>query len=87
LILAVVAHSAAIRYNDGANGVLWAIWGRFSRLRLVRADRMYARPVDRVWRGRPARPIYFEVVKRVGPGFKMLQGRWHAERTFDRPGR
>jgi putative transposase len=78
----VVVHPADIQDYDGAKLVFEAIRGRFSRLRLVRADGIYARLVDWVWRWRPARPIRLEVVKRVGPGFRVLRGRWRVERTF-----
>jgi putative transposase len=78
----VVVHSAAVQDYDGAKLVFEAIRGRFSRLKLVRADGMYARLVEWVWRWRPARPIRLEVVKRTGPGFQVLRGRWRVERTF-----
>jgi putative transposase len=78
----VVVHAADVQDYDGAKLVFEAIRGRFSRLRLVRADGMYARLVGWVWRWRPACPIRLEVVKRIGRGFKVLRGRWRVERTF-----
>jgi putative transposase len=62
--------------------VFEAIRGRFGRLKLVWADGMYKPMVGRVARWRPARPIRLEIVKRDGPGFKVLKRRWVVERTI-----
>jgi putative transposase len=82
LILAVVVHAANIQDYDGAKLVLEAIRGRFSRLKLVWADGIYQHVVDWVARGRPARPLRLELVKREEPGFKLLPRRWVVEWTF-----
>jgi putative transposase len=62
--------------------VFEAIRGRFGRLKLVWADGMYKPMVGWVARWRPARPIRLEIVKRDGPGFKVLKRRWVVERTI-----
>lgn len=78
----MVVHAADVQDYDGLKRVFEAIRGRFSRLKLVWADGMYRRMVGWVSRFRPARPIRLEVVKRDGPGFKVLKRRWVVERTF-----
>jgi putative transposase len=80
--LAVVVHTADVQDYDGLKLVFEAIRGRFSRLKLVWADGMYERMTGWVARFRAARPIRLEVVKRDGPGFKVLKRRWVVERTF-----
>jgi putative transposase len=82
LILAVVVHTADIQDYDGLKLVFEAIRGRFSRLKRVWADGMYQRMVGWVARWRPSNPIRLEVVKREGPGFKVLKRRWVVERTL-----
>jgi putative transposase len=78
----VVVHAADIRDDDGAKLVFERIRGRFSRLKLVWADGIYDRIVAWVAAWRPARPIRLEIVKRTGPGFRLLKRRWIVERTF-----
>jgi putative transposase len=78
----VVVHAADVQDDEGLKLVFAAIRGRFSRLRLVWADGMYERMVDWVARWRPAWPIRLEVVRRTGPGFRVLRRRWVVERTF-----
>lgn len=78
----VVVHAANVQDYDGLKCVFEAIRGRFSRLKLVWADGMYKRMAAWVGRSRPARPIRLEIVKRDGPGFKVLKRRWVVERTF-----
>lgn len=78
----MVVHTADIQDYAGLKLVFEAIRGRFSRLKLVWADGMYQRMADWVARWRPSRPIRLEVVKREGPGFKLLKRRWVVERTF-----
>jgi len=82
LILAVVVHPADIQDYDGIKLVFESIRGRFSKLKLVWADGMYARMADWVFAWRRAYPIRLEVVKRTEPGFKVLPRRWVVERTF-----
>jgi putative transposase len=83
----VVVPAADVQDYDGLKLVFEAIRGRFSRLKLVWADGMYERMAGRVARFRPARPIRPQVVKRTGPGFKVLKRRWVVERTFAGLGR
>jgi len=78
----VVVHAADVQDYDGLKRVFEAIRGRFSRLRLVWADGMYQRMAAWVARWRPARPIRLAIVKRTGPGFRVLPRRWVVERTF-----
>jgi putative transposase len=72
----VVVHPADVQDYDGLKLVFEAVRGRSTRLKLVWADGMYQRMVARVARWRPAHPIRLEVVKRQGPGFKVLKRRW-----------
>ena len=81
-MLAVVVHAADIQDYDGAKLVFGLIRGRFSRLRLIWADGMYARLANWVARWRPARPICLAITKRAGPGFQVIKRRWVVERTF-----
>ena len=85
LILTVVVHAADVQDYDGIKLVFESIRGRFSKLKLVWADGMYERMKDWVFNWRRAYPIRLEVVKRDGPGFKVLPRRWVVERTFARP--
>ncbi len=71
-----------MRDYEGIRLVFEAIRGRFSRLGLVWADGMYERVAGWIARRRPARPIRREVVKRGGPGFKVLERRRVVERTL-----
>jgi putative transposase len=82
LILTVVVHAADVQDYDGIKLVFESIRGRFSRLKLVWADGMYARMADWLWAWRRAYPIRLEVVRRDGPGFAVLPRRWVVERTF-----
>ena len=78
----MVVHAAGIEDYDGAKLVFERIGNRFSRLRSVWADGMYERVAGWVAAWRPARPIRLEIVKRNGPGFRLLKRRWVVERTF-----
>jgi putative transposase len=78
----VVVHAAHIQDYHGLKLVFEAIRGRFSRLKLIWADGMYKRMASWVARFRPGRPIRLEIVKRDGPGFKVLKRRWVVERTI-----
>ena len=78
----MVVHPADVQDYEGLKRVFEAIRGRFSRLKLVWADGMYERMINWVARWRPARPIRLQIVKRDGPGFKVLKRRWVVERTF-----
>ena len=78
----MVVHPADVQDYEGLKRVFEAIRGRFSRLKLVWADGMYERMINWVARCRPARPIRLQIVKRGGPGFKVLKRRWVVERTF-----
>lgn len=82
LILVVVVHAADIQDYHWLKLVFEAMRGRFSRLKLVWTDGMYGRMAAWVARWRPSHPIRLEVVKRTGPGFKVLKRRWVVERTF-----
>jgi len=75
-------HAASIQDYDGARLVFERMRARFSRLRLIWADGMYERLVDWVARWRPARPVRLQVVKRTGPGFRVLKRCRGVERTF-----
>ena len=78
----MVVHAADVQDYDGLKLVFESIRGWFSRLKLVWVDGMYERMSDWVGRWRPAYPIRLQVVKRTGPGFKVLKRRWVVERTF-----
>jgi putative transposase len=82
LILAVVVHAADVQDYAGMELVFASIRGRFSRLKLVWADGMYARMANWLWSWRRAYPVRLQVVERTGPGFRVLPRRWVVERTF-----
>jgi putative transposase len=82
LILGVVVTAADVQDPEGAKLVFESIRCRFGRLRLVWADAIYERAAGWVAARRPARPIRLEVVKRTGPGFKVLPRRRVVERSF-----
>ncbi len=78
----MVVHAADIQDPEGGKRVFDRVRGRFSRRRLVWADGIYGRIVGGVARWRAARPIRLEIVRRTGPGFRVLKRRWVVERTF-----
>ena len=78
----MVVHAADVQDYDGRKRVFEPIRGRFSRLKPVWADGMYQRMVAWVARRRAARPIRLAIVKRTGPGSRVLPRRWVVERTF-----
>jgi len=78
----VVVTAADVQDPDGARLVFESIRGRFSRLKLVWADAIGGRVADWAAAWRPAKPVRLEVVKRTGPGFRVLPRRWVVERSF-----
>ena len=81
LILIAVVHAASIQDRDGAAEVLRAMAGRFSRLKLIRADGGYAGELVTWAKCSPGRVI--EIVKRTAARtFEVLPKRWIVKRTF-----
>ena len=82
LLLAVLVHSADIQDRDGAKALLWRLKGRFTRLRLIWADAIYAGAlVD--WTRRVCHWTLAIVRRRAEvQGFEVLPRRWVVERTF-----
>jgi len=88
LVLAVVVHGAYWQDHDGACFVLWKLWERFRRLKVVFADSAY---------GRNGLPDYVlttfgwilqTILRPVqAKGFVVLPKRWIVERTFGWLGR
>ncbi len=82
MILAVVVHSAGVQDRDGAKLLLTKAW-RYGWLRKVWADGGYAGQLERWFSaleiGRRAK---IEIVRKLGPGFRLLPHRWVVERTF-----
>jgi putative transposase len=86
LVLVAKVHSAATQDYDGARMVLGDVRTRFSRLRHIWADAIYARMQlpEWVWALRDRSKIELEVVTREPgqKGFAVLPKRWIVERTF-----
>jgi putative transposase len=82
LLLAVLVHSADIQDRDGAKALLWQLKGRFTRLRLIWADAIYAGALVN-WTRRVCHWT-LEIVRRGAAvqGFEVLPRRWVVERTF-----
>ena len=82
LILAVYVHSAAIQDRDGAKTLLLKAWS-FGWLRVIWADGGYAgQLVEWVRQLKLGRRAKLEIIRKIGPGFKLLPKRWVVERTF-----
>ncbi len=86
LVLVAVVHSAGVQDYDGARKVCEQVRHRFSRLRLIWADSIYARTGLPQWvrELRTRRKLRLEVVRRREgqQGFEVLPRRWVVERTF-----
>ena len=82
MLLAVVVHAANIQDRDGAKAVLFALMGRFPRLRLLWADGGYGGKL--VGWAAVITGWMLEIVKRTDDqtGFVVLPKRWIVERTF-----
>jgi len=83
LILAVVVHGANQQDNDGACLVLYSLWEKMQRIKVIFADSAYGR------KGLPefvkeTLGFVIELVKRPRgtEGFQVLPKRWVVERTF-----
>jgi putative transposase len=83
LILAVVVHGANQQDNDGACLVLYSLWEKMQRIKVIFADSAYGR------KGLPefvkeTLGFVIELVKRPRgtEGFQVLPKRWIVERTF-----
>lgn len=88
LVLAVVVHAANRQDHDGACQVLFSVWERMKRIRVIFADSAYGRS------GLPelvqlAFGFSIKIVKRLtdAPGFHVLPKRWIVERTLGWLGR
>lgn len=88
LLLAVIVHSADQQDQSGACLVLYALWEKMKRIRVIFADSAYGR------KGLPefvraTLGFTIEVVRRTGltRGFEVLPKRWIVERTFGWLGR
>jgi putative transposase len=90
LLLVVVVTAASVQDRDGAMDLLDILGSKFSRLRLIWADRAYTGDLGAwLWGLRPWRKVRLEVVKRLEgtKGFLLLPKRWVVERTFGWLGR
>lgn len=83
LILAVVVHAANQQDNDGACLVLYSLWEKMKRIRVIFADSAYGRN-DLPDFVKQTLGFIIELVKRPRgtKGFKVLPKRWIVERTF-----
>ena len=88
LLLAVVVHPADQQDQSGACLVLYALWEKLRRIRVIFADTAYAR------QGLPefvraTLGYTLEIVRKTGQtrGFKVIRKRWIVERTFGWLGR
>jgi len=82
LVLGVLVHEASVSEQRGATQVLRPLCGRFSRLRVLRADAAYAGGLAS-WAEREVGLTLEVVHKPPGQqGFAVLPKRWVVERTF-----
>jgi putative transposase len=85
LLLAVIVTSADVQDRDGAWTLLGVLGPRFTRLRLIGADRPYSGYLAAwLFRLRPYRRLRLAIIKRSdqAKGFVFLPKRWVVERTF-----
>ena len=86
LVLIAVVHAASVQDYDGARRVVEQLRTRFSRLRLIWADAIYARSGLEAWvrELRTRGKLRLEVVRRQRgqKGFVVLPRRWVVERTL-----
>jgi transposase len=82
LLLAVMVTAASVQDRDGAHGLLAAVAGKFSTVRLVWADGGYAGRLA-IWT-KKVLGIAVQIIKRSDDvkGFVVLPRRWVVERTF-----
>jgi transposase len=81
LLLHAVIHPANIQDRDGGLLVLASMFDRYPTLRRLFADAGYQGPKFRNGARKIRRRLKIEIVKRSGPGFKVLPKRWVVERT------
>ncbi len=82
LLLGVVVTAASDQDREGALSLLASLRHRYSRLRLIWADRAYAGDlIAWVWALRSWRNVHLEIVKRPKgtQGFLLLPKRWIVE--------
>jgi len=82
LLLHAVVHPADIQDRDGGVLVLASLLDKYPLLRTLFADAGYQGPKFRNSVNKIRRRLVVEIVKRSGPGFKVLPKRWVVERTL-----
>lgn len=83
MLLAVIVHGADHQDHVGACQVLYALWEKMKRIKVIFADSAYGRSGLPEWIRSTLR-FTIELVKRPAgaTGFQILPKRWIVERTF-----